>query len=833
MIVPYIVVRANNLPLTGLSDITRSEDIELAMCHITDMEQLLATHKHSFCDMLFALANSQTLQFRATIQLKRAVFNGKDIATIFENFEELLADLAHPWCDAARRLLTIKSSLAHTFLVNLEEARFNVKALSTSANFMHGIAFTRGQITPTVLRYLRNHHFDNKIALNDEETVYRYLTRALTKVSPFSSFSSVGFSQLQDNANTALTRSDAIAHRYSFDRSSLLKLFECFCIRYRQCWRYKLSENKMDEQNCVLSTLMDKSEVYPYRTYGLKTSLSLSKELHQSLSSHWLDWDALGLAIPKLITHDSVFQQWIRSGILSYSPRLDDGNFDLLGQFIRIAENVVLKAPSASNILCLLKTLAYKHEQLSAAVSQEQAQLIEEINACFDALMDLFDIRLAKTNGLVYHDSAIPQISPSNKSQIQSYADQAEEFLHTYLSANFKDGLQDSTLMYLRSKISDQAPSNIFSFCEQVHSAIAIEAARHADTVYDRAHPTEAQQLIMSLFAQIWDRRQDDEIVLESKPLPPSAKRRAFSVYGHQLDKNFVVNTIDSGYLRCFSRFFTFFDDTQVLDECKLAYGETLRNAHDFYDSFGYNTAHRPRLCEGRIWMEQQDDQADGDLSLNDLEVIWPSTQSYPSLRNKHTREAVNLRHTALFNTSHFPRLLETLTRISAMSEPCCFVFHAGLLKLVAESEPTAVIRFPRVKYRDLILSREQWWITQSTLPLRRGAESNFAYFLRLDHWRRACGLPQRVFVRRHDVSSGLAGGTGNLKKPLFIDFCSPIMTRMIGRCFNASFSHISFEEMLPDHQHRQVSGGESYFANEIIFERGIRTEKEVSDVQY
>lgn len=833
MIVPYIVVRANNLPLTGLSDITRSEDIELTMCRIAAMERLLATHKQSFCDMLFTLAKSQTRQFRDTIQLKRAVFNDKDIATIFKNFEEQLAALAHPWCDTARSLLKLKSSLDQSYVQHLEEARFNVKTLSTSAHFMHGIAFTRGQITPTVMRYLRNQNFDNKIALNDEETVYRYLTRALTKVSPFSSFSSVGFSRLQDNANTALTRSDAIAHRYSFDRSSLLKLFECFCIRYRQCWRYKLSENKMDEHNCVLSTLMDKSEVYPYRTYGLKTSLSLSMEHHQSLSSQWLNWDTLGLAIPKLITHDSLFQQWIRAGILSYSPRLDDGNIDLLGQFIRIAEEVVQSAPSAGNILCLLKTLAYKHEQLSSTKSQEQAQLIEEINACFDALMALFDIRLAKTNGLVYHDSAIPQISPSNKSQIQAYADQSEEFLHTYLSANFKDGLQDSTLAHLRSKISSQSPVNIFNFCEQVHSAIAVETARNADLIYDRAHPNEAQQLIMSLFAQIWDRRQEDEIVLESKPLPPSAKRRAFSVYGHQINKNFVVNTIDSGYLRCFSRFFTFFDDTQVLEECKSAYGETLRNAYDFYDSFGYNTATRPRLCNGRIWMEQQNDQADGDLTLNDLEVIWPDDQSYPSLRNKHTQKAVNLRHTALFNTSHFPRLLETLTRISALSEPCCFVFHSGLLKLVAESEPVPTIRFPRVKYRDLILSREQWWFARSALPLRHASEGNFDYFLRLDHWRRTCGLPQRAFVRRHDVSNALAGGTGNLKKPMFIDFCSPIMTRMIGRCFNTEFSHISFEEMLPDHQHRQVSGSASYFANEIIFERGIHTEKEVSDVQY
>jgi hypothetical protein len=63
-----------------------------------------------------------------------------------------------------------------------------------------------------------------------------------------------------------------------------------------------------------------------------------------------------------------------------------------------------------------------------------------------------------------------------------------------------------------------------------------------------------------------------------------------------------------------------------------------------------------------------------------------------------------------------------------------------------------------------------------------------------------------------------------NQKKPLFLDFSAPIMSRMIGRVFNTPFDYLSAEEMLPDHDHDFVVDGDKRYASEIILEqtRGI-----------
>jgi hypothetical protein len=164
--------------------------------------------------------------------------------------------------------------------------------------------------------------------------------------------------------------------------------------------------------------------------------------------------------------------------------------------------------------------------------------------------------------------------------------------------------------------------------------------------------------------------------------------------------------------------------------------------------------------------------------------------------------------------------LLENLLHISTPEDACYFAFRFGLFKQIEGSSEDGVVQFPRVLYGDLVLSRRQWWVPKVLLPLRKTTDSNLDYFRRVDDWRRGLGLPQRVFVRRHQLDKVLERDISNLKKPLFVDFSAPIMTRMIGRALNTSFDYLSAEEMLPDHRHDFVSDGANPYASEIIIEQ-------------
>ena len=140
---------------------------------------------------------------------------------------------------------------------------------------------------------------------------------------------------------------------------------------------------------------------------------------------------------------------------------------------------------------------------------------------------------------------------------------------------------------------------------------------------------------------------------------------------------------------------------------------------------------------------------------------------------------------------------------------------------MLADSGLDEMLVLPRIRYRDLILSRRQWWIPRHLLPSRRAGEGTLPYFERLDAWRRAHGLPQRCFVRRNSANDALGRDISNMKKPLFLDFSSPIMTRMIGRVFSTEFGVLSIEEMLPDQNHAYASDGKHRYASELLFEHG------------
>lgn len=822
MIVPYVVVRSNNLPLETLNALTRSEQVEGLASEIAGLRGELALLREPACEQLYLLASQDSERYRTLIDLKRRLQRDSPIPQLLERHGAMLDTLPslQDWTRAARRLMALEQALDNVFESELTLARRCAQSLADQPCFRHATAFTRGQIAASVTDYIEGRRFEDKKTLNDEETVYRYLTRAVTKASPFSSFTSIGFARLAPDADRQVRRNRDIGHRYSYDRATLLKLYERFVIRHKHYWSYRLTANQIEEEDSRLMYLfMDRADVYPYRTSFAKTRLPAGTEaLHAALGAEWLSWPQLDAMLPIAMDRDALVAKWINAGLLNYTPHLNEQARDLVSDFLLVAEQVAAGDEAARPVVDGLRRVQSIYGALHEAEASTLPALTEAINAELQALAQQLGYRPIKTSGLVYHDSYLDGLSTVDQADIGRFASQTEEFLHGYLGCNFRDGFHHDTLATLRAALPPGVTVSVFAFHDIAQRCLAVEASSGG--------AGGAQTALLALYAEVWRRRDETLIQLAPRALPEVQPRKAFAAYGHVVGRQFVLNNIDSGFLRCFSRFFAFTDDPAVLDECRAAYGDALDGAHDFYDTFGFNTACRPRICRGRVWLDRAESPTEHDVALADLDVVWPEDQAYPSLRNRRDGQAVTLRHTALFISSLYPRLLETLLRFASVEEPCYFAFRFGLYKLVADHGQQEVIRFPRVCYRDLVLSREQWWIPKAQLPQRMPGEASASYFRRIDSWRREAGLPQRVFVRRHQLSKVLDRDISNSKKPLFLDFSAPIMSRMIGRVFNTGFDYLSVEEMLPDHQHDFVSDGDRHYASEIIFEQASAEER-------
>ncbi|MFC0252246.1 lantibiotic dehydratase [Massilia consociata] len=815
MIVPYLVARINNVPLDALAALTASQEVEAAAVAIVALRRRLADMQADVCDTLFRLASTDEVRYRELIDLKRRIFKGADLGDMLARHASLLArypDL-YDWHRAAAALVERERAFESLFAQTLEDGRRAARVLARAPNFLTALGFTRGQVLDAARAYADGIAVTDKKALNDEETIIRYLTRAIVKVSPFSSFTSVGFVPLRSGGEggDTLVSSGGLADCFGLDRSAILKLFERFVLKHHRHWRYRLTSNAHVVDGTDYAYLFtDRAEVYPYRT-GFAKSVLRDRSLYAAAdSSDWLDWSTLEARLGQQVDKPALLARLVGAGVLHYAPRLDDQRRDMLADFLALAEDLAARDAAVLPALAPLRGIAGAFAALGRTEPAGWPALQDQIHQGFHALAEHLDCPLVKATGMLYHDSFIPALSPLRQEPIARFATQLHEFIAHYLGPNFNTGFSDQLLQRVRAAMAGREPLSVFAF----HELVQRELAATTDD------PSKSSQMrpVIDLFDEIWARRGEDEIELAAAPPAEGARSMAFAAYGHVQDGTFILNNIDSGFLRCYSRFFTFTEDPAVLEECRAAYEGYLEHAYDFHDTCGFNTGRRPRICARRVWLQPAAEQAPDDVLLADLRVDWPTAAAYPRLLDGRSGRPAPLRHTGLFVKELYPRILELLLRLNMADEPSYFAFRFALHKMLADAGLDEMVRIPRIRYRDLVLSRAQWWIPREQLPQRRASESTLQFFRRLDDWRRAHGLPQQAFVRRH-TDKPLERDISNMKKPLFIDFSSPLMIRMIGRVFSTDFDVLSLEEMLPDQQHAFASDGARRYASEILFE--------------
>ncbi|MFF7498609.1 lantibiotic dehydratase [Streptomyces lavendulae] len=110
----------------------------------------------------------------------------------------------------------------------------------------------------------------------------------------------------------------------------------------------------------------------------------------------------------------------------------------------------------------------------------------------------------------------------------------------------------------------------------------------------------------------------------------------------------------------------------------------------------------------------------------------------------------------------------------------------------VAEAVPHGgVSARPRVVHGDVVLSRRSWTTTAGELPAHGAREA--AHFLEWQRWRRAHGLPERVFATVSAGPSALGA------KPQYVDFASLLSLAAFEPLLREGGHRVVFREMLPD----------------------------------
>ncbi|MCG8459412.1 MAG: lantibiotic dehydratase family protein, partial [Holophagales bacterium] len=336
-------------------------------------------------------------------------------------------------------------------------------------------------------------------------------------------------------------------------------------------------------------------------------------------------------------------------------------------------------------------------------------------------------------------------------------------------------------------------------------------------------------------------------------------------------DERFVVRggSYYPGYGKMFSRFLYLFPDS---------FEETLRESNEgltsgilaeLGDDANFNANLHPPLLPAEISYPVGEGRQQGNtISTVDLEIFEDPADPYGlALLHRPTGQRVFPVDLGFLSSRLRPPLYRLLAAfmpaptfgLPAPEAPSQTSKATGQL---ASRPSPGIERRPRVRLgQHLLLHRRSWLVPASHFPHQADAESDAAYFERIERWRQEHRIPSEVYVRIHQVirhppspetDSPVAGspeaatadagqvgaepdGVGETEregkaaakrreamKPQFIDFRSPLLLGLFARLPPAGHDFTAIlEERLPASPSLATHDGDS-FVTEVILQLNV-----------
>src|SRR3989344_4331937 len=287
-----------------------------------------------------------------------------------------------------------------------------------------------------------------------------------------------------------------------------------------------------------------------------------------------------------------------------------------------------------------------------------------------------------------------------------------------------------------------------------------------------------------------------------------------------------VLNDLNGGYGRSFSRFLTLFDIqfTRELQRINKQCFIWQILAED-NDASVFNANVHPPLLDFEIKMpgSRPHYPKSRQLSINRLMVADnPETQSL-ELRDSKTSKPVLIFDLGFQGHASRSGLFKFLYRLGPMYNLEYPDKPSSYLRWPKKSGVTC---FPRVYYgSNLVVWRQAWYIDRECLPYLNPSERDYDYFLRLNHWRIVNEIPEKVFIRvvkEEDKEKLTKKAKKKLLpddyKPQYIDFINPFLVRLFAKSIVRVVKRLWIEEMLPTNE-QVLKFDNKPFVSEFIFQ--------------
>lgn len=287
-----------------------------------------------------------------------------------------------------------------------------------------------------------------------------------------------------------------------------------------------------------------------------------------------------------------------------------------------------------------------------------------------------------------------------------------------------------------------------------------------------------------------------------------------------------VSNATFPGFGKMFSRFLHIFDDTVTED--MRAWNRSLLTENRIFledsDASFFNANLHPPLLPHEIHMPngQNTLPPEQQIPITELKVKVDDTGGRLQLLHEPTKKRVyvfDLGFQGHKGRSQLFQLLEKFTKaeylfaqplvnaVNSLRSPSGRPGGSDTEKKEPEKKEPKINVLPRVVYEDrIVLQRKSWFVPEELLPLREPGETDWAWFYRVNEWRKQQGMPDDVFIFVVDRFGGANREPKPNKrvspddyKPQYISFKNPFLINLLEKAMNRVPGTLKIAEMMPN----------------------------------
>jgi hypothetical protein len=412
---------------------------------------------------------------------------------------------------------------------------------------------------------------------------------------------------------------------------------------------------------------------------------------------------------------------------------------------------------------------------------------------------------------------------------VGQHCDDFLSFAYEFRQGFFEQYLQAAAIRPAENEEEPQRPRRINYF--QQPEFEMIDAAQQALVEY-------VQKAYELLPAGSKDLCLHDDFTAALLPHVPSNAR---SLSSHTLFSHFahvdgepllIINRIYTGFTVMFSRFAHFLDSEEgqhlvadlrmhlknlqppgaVFAELKGGYDATNLNLHPQLTPYEL-------VCPGDVSTRPLAEQ----IPLDDLSIQDDVQADRLRLYSKRLGKEVIPLYLGFLMPMALPEIQQVLLNFSPSAMSFLDLWN-GVKRTDADA---AVVYYPRLRYKNLVLQRAQWRMQAEALPKRESGQTDVEFFFRIARWRRQHNLPTRVFVSSA-LSPGALATQGTEEesrrnmptyKPLYVDFENYFSVTLLEALSRNASMRLVISEMLPDHEQLWLTYEGQSYVSEFVWE--------------